>query len=60
MTEAPGPVKSIVLPTGFAHHRGMKPIRLLLATGLALAACAIRYNDGSWQIVNPVSSKSGG
>lgn len=23
-------------------------------------ACAIRYDDGHWQIVNPISSKSGG
>jgi hypothetical protein len=23
-------------------------------------ACSIRYDDGSWQIVNPVSGKSGG
>jgi hypothetical protein len=27
---------------------------------LTEAACAIRYDDGSWQIVNPISSKSGG
>lgn len=27
---------------------------------LSETACAIRYEDGSWQIVNPISSKQGG
>lgn len=27
---------------------------------LGANACSIRYDDGSWQIVNPVSAKSGG
>jgi len=38
----------------------MRPFTAPLTAALALTACAIRYDGGSWQIVNPVVSKQGG